>query len=74
MLNDIRVEYSFIKTGYSNWKHAKSTGKGFHQHESSNCHRQAIQKPIEIRQSMEDVSEMIKSNSTEVQNQNRACQ
>ena len=39
LLNDIRVENYFIKTGYSNWKHARSTDKGFHKHEFSNCHQ-----------------------------------
>ena len=72
-LNGIRVENSFIKTGYSNWKHARSTDKGFHQHESLNCHQQAIIRLIEIPKSTEDVPEMIKSNSTEVKSQNRAC-
>ena len=65
MLNDIRVENSFIKTGCSNWKHAGDTDKGFHQHESSNCHQQAVQRLIEIPKSMENNSEMIKSNLTE---------
>ena len=27
---------------YCNWKHARSTDKGFHQHESSNCHQKAL--------------------------------
>ena len=62
---------SFIKTGYSNWKYLRNTDKAFHQHESSNCHKQAIQRLIEILKSIEDYSEMIKSNSTEAQNQNR---
>ena len=73
MLNDIRVENSFIKTWYSNWKHARSTDKYFHQHESSNCHQKAIQRLIEIPKSTEDVSETIKSNLTDVQSQNKAC-
>ena len=73
MLNDVRLENSFIKTGYSNWKHARRTDKGFHQHESSNCHQQAIQRLIEIPKTTEDVSQMIKNNSTEVQSQNRVC-
>ena len=55
MLNGIRVANSFINTGYSDWKHARSTGKGFHQRESSNCHQQAIQGLIEIPKSTEDV-------------------
>ena len=73
MLIDNRVENSFIKTGYSNWIHARITDKGFHQHESSKCHQQAIQRQIEIPKSREDVSEMVKSNLTEAQSQNRAC-
>ena len=67
MLNDLRVENSFIKTGYSNWKHGRSTDK------SLNYHQRAIQRLIEIPKSTEDVSEMIKSNSAEVQSQNSAC-
>ena len=35
--------------------------------------QQAIQRLIEIPKSRDDASEMIKSNSTEVQSQNRAC-
>ena len=46
MLNCIILENSFIKTGYSNWKHARNTDKSFHQHESSNCHQQAIQRQL----------------------------
>ena len=61
MLNDIRVGNSFIKTGCSNWKHAGSTEKGFHQHEFSNWHQKAIKRLKEILKSMEDVSEMIKN-------------
>ena len=60
MLNDIRVGNSFIKTGCSNWKHAGSSDKGFHQHEFSNCRQKAIKRLKEILKSTEDVSEMIK--------------
>ena len=49
MLNDIRVGNCFIKTGYSNWKHARSTDKSFHQHESLNCQQQANQRLIEFQ-------------------------
>ena len=51
----------------------RSTNKGFHQHESLSCYQQAIQRLIEIPKSMKDISEMVKSNSTEVKSQNRAC-
>ena len=53
--------------------HARRSDKGRHKHESSNCHQQAIQRLTEIPKSTKDVSEMVKSNLTEVQSQNRAC-
>ena len=62
MLNDIIVENFFIKTRYSNWKHARNTNKGFHKHKSSSCHQQAIQKLREIPKGTEKISEMIKAN------------
>ena len=69
MLNDIRVENSFIKTAYSNWKHARSTDKGFHQNPETFTNK--LPKDWQSK-STEDVSEMINSNSTEVKSQNRA--
>ena len=57
---------------YRPLKHARITDKGFHPQESSNCHQKAIQKLLKIPKSMEDISEMVKSNLTEVQSQNRA--
>ena len=74
VLNDIRVENSFIKTGYSDCKRARSTEKGFHQEESWNNHQQAILRLIEIPKCTvsTDVSEMVKSDLTDVQSQNRA--
>ena len=71
LLNDIRVKNYFIKTGFSNWKYATSTDKGFREHESSNRHQQAIQRLISM--STEEVFEMVKSNLTKVQSQNRVC-
>ena len=53
-------------------KHARITDKGFHPQKSSNCHQKAIQRLLKIPKSMGDISEMVKSNLTEVQSQNRA--
>ena len=39
MINDIKVVKSFVKTGYSNWKNARSNDKGFHQHETLKFHQ-----------------------------------
>ena len=71
MINDIKVENSFAKTGYSNWKDARSNDKGFHQHETSKCHQQVIQKLIEIPKFTKDVATMFKTNMAETQGENR---
>ena len=64
MINDIKVEDSFVKMGYSNWKNARSNDKGFHQHKTSKCHQQAIKNLIEIPKSTKDVATMFKTNMT----------
>ena len=80
ILNDIRVENSFIKTGYSYWKHTEKVRSTenmdlntifFHQCESSYFHQRPIQRLVEIIKSTENVYEMVKSNVTE-EGQNRA--
>ena len=71
MINDIRVVNSSVKTGYSNWKNARSNDKGFHQRKTSKCHQQAIQKLIEIPNFTKDVTTMFKTNMTETQRENR---
>ena len=42
VINDIIVGNSFVTTGNSNWKNARSNDKGFHQQEISKCRQQAI--------------------------------
>ena len=37
MINNIKIEDSFVKTGYLNWKNNKSNDKGFHQHKNSSA-------------------------------------
>ena len=71
MINDIKVENSFVKTGCSNWKNTRSNDKRFHQHETSKLHQQAIQKLIEVPKSTKDVATMFKTNMTETQRENR---
>ena len=46
MLNNVKVEDSFVKTGYSNWKNPRSAYKGFQKHEFFKCHQRAIQKLV----------------------------
>ena len=62
MINDIKVDHSFVKKGYSNWKNARSNDRGFHQHKTSKCHQQAIQKLIEISKSTKDIATIFKTN------------
>ena len=71
MINEIKVENSFVKTGYSKWKNARSKDKGFQQHETSKCHQQALQKLTEIPKSIKDVATMFKTNMTETLRENR---
>ena len=71
MINDIKVEDSFVKRGYSNWKNARSNDKGFHQHETSKCHQQAIKNLIEIPKFTKDVATIFKINMTETRWENR---
>ena len=73
MLNDVKIEASFITSGFNHWKHATSTNKGFHKHESSKCHQQAYKRLIEIPRSSKDVSHMINQGLCETQNQNRSA-
>ena len=65
MINGIKAEESFVKTGYSNQKNARSTDKGFHQHETSKCQQQAIKNLIEIPKFTKDVATIFKTDMTE---------
>ena len=70
MINNIKVEDSFVKTRYLNWKNNKSNDKGFHQHKNSKCHQQAIKNLIEIPKFTKNVAAMFKTNMTETQREN----
>ena len=82
MLNNVKVEDSFRKIGYSNWKNTRSVDKEFQKHESSKFHQAAIQRLAEILKTTQDVfttlkttrdvSTMLKNNLTEMQCENRA--
>ena len=71
MINEIKVEGSIVKTDYLIWKNARSNDKGFHQHETSKCHQQAIKNLIEILKFTKGVTTMFKTNTTETQRVNR---
>ena len=71
MLNNFKVEDSFIQTGYSNWKNAKSANKRFQKNESLKCHQTAIQRLVEISKTTQDIPTTLKNNLTETQCENR---
>ena len=72
MLNNVKVEDSFVKTGHSNWKNARSADKVFQKHEFLECHQTAIQRHVEITKTAQDVSTKLKNNLTETQCENKA--
>ena len=71
MINNIKVDDSFVKMGYSNWKNARSNDKGFHQHKNSKCHQKAMQNLIEIPKFTKNVATIFKTNMTETKRENR---
>lgn len=71
MLNDLKIEDAFIKTGFSHWKHATTKDKGFQKHESSKCHQQAALRLVTIPRTTANVSEMLSNNLIETQRKNR---
>ena len=48
ILNNVKVEDSFLKSGYSNCKNARSADKEFQKDECSKCHQKVIQRLVEI--------------------------
>ena len=56
MLSDVKVEETFVKKGYYNWKNARNTDKGFNTHESSRCHQHAVHRLLAVPKSTQDIS------------------
>ena len=71
MLNDLKIEDSFITTGFLHWKHATIKDKGFQKYESSKCHQQANLRLLTIPQTTENVSEMLSNNLIETRRKDR---
>ena len=48
MISSRKGEAAFTETGFRNWKNGLARNKGFHKHESSECHREATGRLILI--------------------------
>ena len=51
----MKIDYAFIESGYTNWKNATDTKKGFNQHEKSAVHRSAVNRFVEVTSSTDDI-------------------
>ena len=55
MLPNMKIDDAFIESGYTNWKNATDTKKGFNQHEKSAVHRSAVNRFVEVTSSTDDI-------------------
>ena len=60
IISSTKGEIAFTATGFQNWKKALAKDKGFHKHESSECHREAAARLCNIPSSVKGcVGELI---------------
>ena len=69
------IDSVFVKTGFCNWKHAIGTGKGFQQHQSSACHKEALERCFTVCDQVKgDIDYLFASPKViEEQKKNRKC-
>ena len=60
-LSNSKIEPRFISEGYTNWKDAQSKGRGFPGHHNSECHKEAVERIVELPESNMDVGESLSS-------------
>ena len=51
----MKIDDAFIESGYTNWKNATDTKKGFNQHEKSVVHRSGVNSCAEVTSSTDDI-------------------
>ena len=67
MLPNMKIDDAFIESGYTNWKNATDTKKGFNQHEKSAVHRSAVNRFVEVPSSTDDIVGTVTKNLLEIQ-------
>ena len=70
MLPNMKIDDAFIESGYTNWKNATDTKKGFNQHEKSAVHRSAVNRFVEVPSSTDDIVGTVTKNLLEIQQKN----
>ena len=70
-LSSTRLDTSFITKGYTNWKDATAKKSGFSQHETSDCHREAVARLITLPATTKDVGESLSLEHEECKAENR---
>ena len=65
-----RADPSFVQKGFSYWKDATIA---FKKHESSECHKEAVQVMISLPATCPDVGEMLSSQHAQQKMENREC-
>ena len=59
------MQKKFTEIGYTNWKKALESGRGFSKHECSDAHKEATERLIIAPGASKDIGEMISSKLTE---------
>ena len=67
MMPNMKTDDAFIESGYTNWKNATDTKKGFNRHEKSAVHRSAVDRFIEVPSSTNDIVGTVTKNLLEIQ-------
>ena len=65
MLPNIKIDYAFIESGYTNWKNAADKKKGFNQHEKSAVHCSAVNRFVQVPSSTDDIVGTVTKNLLE---------
>ena len=67
MLPNMKIDDAFTESGFTNWKNATDTIKGFNQHEKSSVHRSAVSRFAEVPSSTDDIVGSVTKNLLEIQ-------
>ena len=70
MLPNMKIDDAFTESGFTNWKNATDTIKGFNQHEKSSVHRSAVSRFAEVPSSTDDIVGTVTKNLLEIQQKN----
>ena len=63
----MKIDDAFIESGYTNWKNATDTKKGFNQHEKSAVHRSAVNRFVEVPSSTDNIVGTVTKDLLEIQ-------